>query len=140
MESFMLQQLKMKNKENKEKDYPSRLGQPWLLEEHNQLIEELQNQKSIREIAEKHNRTEGGIKARIKLIIKQFHEKGKTAQEISDIFSLSLKEVEELIYKQNKEIIKDDRETCSDFNIESKNIARELQKLNDNLSKLIEKI
>ena len=134
----MLQQLKMKNKE---KDYPSRLGQPWLIEEHNQLIEELQSQESIREIAEKHNRTEGGIKARFKLIIKQFHEKGKTAQEISDIFSLSLKEVEELIYNQKKDIVKDARETsCTDFHIELKNIARELQKLNEKLSKLIDKI
>ena len=53
---------------NEDKEYPSNMGQKWSNEEEILLLEELNNNIDIGIIAQKHNRTIGGINSRSKKI------------------------------------------------------------------------
>jgi hypothetical protein len=68
--------------ENPDK-YPAKLGQPWTVEEETLLLAAIAEKKTFDQIATEHERTLGGIKARLQVIAKRMHEvDGKNMEEI----------------------------------------------------------
>ena len=96
----------MDNLHNKEEI--SRIGQKWLQEEDEELMKELIDKKTFKEIALNHKRTIGGIKSRIRLIIYlQYKDKTKTIEELSLEYNIEY----DLVLKYiNKMEIKDSNE------------------------------
>ena len=87
----------------------SRIGQKWLQEEDEELMKELIDKKTFKEIALNHKRTIGGIKSRIiRLIIYlQYKDKTKTIEELSLEYNIEY----DLVLKYiNKMEIKDSNE------------------------------
>ena len=60
--------LKMIKQQNPNKEYPEKLGEKWTVEEENTLLQELADNITIKDIAESHKRTLGGIIGRQKTI------------------------------------------------------------------------
>ena len=60
--------LKMIKHQNQNKEYPEKLGEKWTVEEENTLLQELADNMNIKDIAESHKRTLGGIVGRQKTI------------------------------------------------------------------------
>ncbi len=94
--------IKFKNKVYYTSQVPARHGLPWRDEEHKQLISELLSHKEIEEIANDHNRSEGGIRARMKIIIFDLFKENKTFEEISNMFNIHVDEVKDY-YKKYKQ-------------------------------------
>jgi len=91
-------------KENKKKkkdltNYPKH-GSKWKTQEDMQLIDELQERKEFKEIATIHQRTKGGIHARVNRIIRSEQHKGKTKEEIAAELCLDIDYVEKTINRK----------------------------------------
>ena len=88
------------------KEYPSNIGKKWTSEEERILLDELENNIELENIAENHRRTIGGINSRRKEIAyKLYSENNNTIAEIVAKTKLDIAEVSELIKikdKQNK--------------------------------------
>jgi hypothetical protein len=79
--------------------YPARLGEPWTEEDIKQLLDDVKNKLSHEEIATKHERSVGGIRARLKELAADYYFNnelpvdkiqkytGLTVEEISDCIS-----------------------------------------------------
>lgn len=67
---------------NEDKEYPSNMGQKWDDEEENLLLEELNNNLDIGIIAQKHDRTIGGINSRRKEIAYKMYLQNISTEEI----------------------------------------------------------
>jgi hypothetical protein len=61
-------------------------GIKWTVDDENKLVESLKAQESVLEICRKYQRTPGGIKSRIRLIIQKLLISGKSDQEIAEYF------------------------------------------------------
>ena len=68
---------------NEDKEYPSNMGQKWSDEEETLLLEELNNNIDIEIIAQKHNRTIGGINSRRQEIAYKMYLKNVTIEKIN---------------------------------------------------------
>jgi hypothetical protein len=68
--------------QNEDKEYPSNMGQKWTDEEETLLLRELNNDIDIETIAQKHNRTIGGINSRRREIAYKMYLKNISAEEI----------------------------------------------------------
>ena len=94
----------------------SRIGQKWLQEEDEELMKELIDKKTFKEIALNHKRTIGGIKSRIiRLIIYlQYKDKTKTIEELSLEYNIEydlvLKYINKMEIKDSNERNKKDNE------------------------------
>jgi hypothetical protein len=87
---------------NEDKDYPSNMGQKWTYEEETLLLEELNNNIDISTIAEKHNRTIGGIESRrLQIAYKMYLEK-KSIEEIIKKTKLDYDCIKQKIEKTQK--------------------------------------
>jgi len=65
-----------------DKEYPSGFGKKWTDDEEKLLLDELTKNIDINLIAEKHKRSLGGIKSRIRLIAYKMHSNGISIEEI----------------------------------------------------------
>lgn len=87
--------------------YPNRHGMPWDEEEIQQLLIEIVRKMSFEEIAEKHERTLGGIRARLMVIVRNYYDEGKSIEKIIKYTGLDEKTIEDTIAKhiakKNKE-------------------------------------
>ena len=82
--------------------YPARFGQPWKDEEVAQLLELIQQEKSIEEIATAHERTPGGIKAELKILAVTYFNQRRPMKEITKLIGLTAEQVEDAVLKSSK--------------------------------------
>jgi hypothetical protein len=87
---------------NEDKEYPSNMGQKWTDEEETLLLEELYNNIDIQTIAQKHNRTIGGIEARRQYIAYKMYLKKMSTEEIIDKTKLDHNSIKQTIEKRQK--------------------------------------
>jgi hypothetical protein len=85
---------------NEDKEYPSNMGQKWSNEEEILLLEELNNNIDIGIIAEKHNRTIGGINSRRREIAYKMYLKKISIEEIIKQTKLDYDFIEQTIQKR----------------------------------------
>ena len=87
--------------------YPARMGQKWDAYEVFKLLDSIQKNIPIEQIAKDHERTIGGIEShRKKLAVDYFFKEKKSIEEISKTTGLCLEQIEEAIEKRKKEINK----------------------------------
>jgi len=88
----------------------SRAGSKWLLDEDEKLVKEINDKKTIEEIALEHKRTIGSIKSRVisHILYKEYKEGIKTINDLSNEYNIERELVEKHINKieTNKAIIK----------------------------------
>jgi hypothetical protein len=85
---------------NEDKEYPSNMGQKWSDEEEISLLEELNNNIDIGIIAQKHNRTIGGINSRRQEIAYKMYLKSVSMEEIIKKTKLDYNCIEQTIQKK----------------------------------------
>ena len=85
---------------NEDKEYPSNMGQKWSDDEEILLLEELNNNIDIEIIAQKHNRTIGGINSRRREIAYKMYLKNVSIKEIIRQTKLDNNSIEETIKKR----------------------------------------
>jgi hypothetical protein len=114
---------------NEDKEYPSNMGQKWNDEEEALLLQELNDNIDIEIIAQKHNRTIGGINTRRREIAYKMYLKNVSINEIIRQTKLDNNSIEETIKKRqnnNSKKIKT-KEVDNVFIIINKNDYIELQ-------------
>ena len=85
---------------NEDKEYPSNMGQKWSDEEETLLLEEINNNIDIEKIAQKHNRTIGGINSRRQEIAYKMYLKKVSIEEIIKRTKLDYNFIEQTIQKR----------------------------------------
>jgi len=85
---------------NEDKEYPSNMGQKWNDEEETLLLQELNDNIDIEIIAQKHNRTIGGINSRRREIAYKMYLKNISIHEIIRQTKLDNNSIEETIKKR----------------------------------------
>lgn len=85
---------------NEDKEYPSNMGQKWNDEEEALLLQELNDNIDIEIIAQKHNRTIGGINSRRREIAYKMYLKNVSINEIIRQTKLDNNSIEETIKKR----------------------------------------
>ena len=85
---------------NEDKEYPSNMGQKWNDEEEALLLKELNDNIDIEIIAQKHNRTIGGINSRRREIAYKMYLKNVSIDEIIRQTKLDNNSIEETIKKR----------------------------------------
>ena len=85
---------------NEDKEYPSNMGQKWNDEEEALLLQELNDNIDIEIIAQKHNRTIGGINSRRREIAYKMYLKNVSIDEIIRQTKLDNNSIEETIKKR----------------------------------------
>lgn len=81
---------------------PSNWGAKWTDEEKELLLKYLKKSYDIETIAEKLNRSEGGVEAEIKKIIYEKHKDNMSAEDISNELNLTFKSVKHIIKVQTE--------------------------------------
>jgi mevalonate pyrophosphate decarboxylase len=93
--------LKMIKQQNPDKEYPEKLGEKWTIEEEKTLLQELdENTLTLKDIAESHKRTQGGIIGRQKTIAYSMYLAGATEDEIIRITKLTNEQLIKTIAKK----------------------------------------
>ncbi len=92
-------------------DYPSNMGQKWSVQEETLLLEELNNNMDVEIIAQRHNRTIGGINARRQLIAYNMYLKNASTEEIIRKTKLDYNCIKQIIEKKGKKNNVDERNT-----------------------------
>lgn len=78
------------------------IGTLWTPEEESQLLEELQQQIFITDIAKKHGRTEKAIRMRIESMIKKQHQRhGYTVSALMSIYQKSEQEIKAILSEES---------------------------------------
>jgi hypothetical protein len=85
---------------NDDIEYPSNMGQKWTNEEETLLLDELNNNEDIEVIAQKHNRTIGGINCRRKDIAYKMYLKNMSTEEIMRKTKLDYNSIKQIIEKK----------------------------------------
>jgi hypothetical protein len=81
--------------------YPSRMGQPWDEQEVTKLLKSVQKKKSVKEMAEAHQRTEGAITGKLKGLAADYYiYDKKTVEEIEKYTGLSQEAILEAVQKK----------------------------------------
>jgi hypothetical protein len=91
---------------NEDKEYPSNMGQKWNDEEDALLLDELYNNIDIGTIAQKHNRTIGGIESRRREISYKMYLKNISIEEIIKRTKLDYDSIKQTIEKRQKNNLK----------------------------------
>lgn len=81
-------------------DYPANMGQKWTTEEENTLLQELDKNINIEIIAQTHDRTIGGIRARQRNIAYNMYVKNVSIEEIIIKTKLDKKQILETITRR----------------------------------------
>ena len=116
--------------------YPSRMGKNWDEDEVHKLLQSIQNKKPISDIATEHQRTSGAISSALRKIAADywFNDK-KSIEEISEITSLSINEIEYTIKRRTTKNV-----TEAKVPYEKKEVIILLKDIQSKLSILIEKL
>jgi hypothetical protein len=80
--------------------YPANIGKPWLDDEVLQLLQGVRKKKTIEEIAEEHKRTVGGIKSRLRQIATDYHNEGRSIEQIEKFTGLTTEEITDAIERR----------------------------------------
>jgi 5-methylcytosine-specific restriction endonuclease McrA len=99
--SLMLKNIKAKYPE---RNYPSALGERWSKEEDQNLLNEVKENLDVKTIANNHNRTIGGIKARIEKIAYDMHKNNANIDDIIISTKLTEKQILEIVRKKQEAI------------------------------------
>jgi len=124
---------------NPDKDIPTNMGCKWDAAEEQALLDKIKNNLDIEDIAKKHCRTQGAIKARLEVIaIRMYNENMFDMEYIEETTRLNAKTINEAIEK-NKAKYETRYETkyevrCSD--VELTIIKKDLQKCRDEIKGL----
>jgi len=136
---------------NEDKEYPSNMGQKWSDEEEILLLEELNNNIDIEIIAQKHNRTIGGINSRRREIAYKMYLKNVSVEEIIRQTKLDNNSIEETIKKRQnnnakkiktKEIdnvfISINKNDYVELQNDVKNMKNDIKQIKNTLGELVE--
>jgi len=136
---------------NEDKEYPSNMGQKWSNEEELLLLEELNNNIDIEIIAQKHNRTIGGINSRRREIAYKMYLKNVSIEEIIRKTKLDNNYIEETIKKRQnnnakkiktKEIdnvfISINKNDYVELQNDVKNMKNDIKQIKNTLGELVE--
>ncbi len=139
MESPMLKLLKS---QNPYKEYPSNTGQKWTDEEETLLLEELNKNIDIQAIAQRHNRTTGGINARRKEIAYKLYSNNNSMEEIILKTKLDEDQIIETIKRRQNNVkkCKSVTEIKKPFSIETEidEIKNDIKELKNTINELVE--
>jgi hypothetical protein len=121
--------------ENPDK-YPSRMGQSWTKDETADLLKAVADGQPIKDIASHHERTVGGIRARLCTIAAELHFNNKASfEDIMTVTSLSRGEIENAIFtREEKMNEKDMRKKKADVG----DLMREIGEIKKMLIELVE--
>jgi len=138
MESPMLKMIKL---QNPDKEYPSNLGKKWSNEEEILLLEELNNNIDIGIIAQKHNRTKGGIYSRQQHIAYKMYLKNISIEEIMEKTKLDEKCIIKIVEKKENvkrsKIMKTNKQLLTLNNeIKEESITDEIKRLELRINEL----
>jgi hypothetical protein len=136
---------------NEDTEYPSNMGQKWSTEEETLLLEELNNNIDIETIAQKHNRTIGGINSRRQEIAYKMYLKKLSIEEIIKQTKLDYVYIEQIIQKRQtnnskkiktKEIdnvfISINKNDYVELQNDVKNIKNDIKEIKNTLVELVE--
>jgi len=136
---------------NEDTEYPSNMGQKWSDEEEILLLEELNNNIDIEIIAQKHNRTIGGINSRRREIAYKMYLKNVSIEEIIRKTKLDNNYIEETIKKRQnnnakkiktKEIdnvfISINKNDYVELQNDVKNMKNDIKQIKNTLGELVE--
>ena len=112
--------LKMLKTKNPDTDYPTNMGQKWTDEEENTLLQELDKNINIENIAQIHNRTIGGIRARQRTIAYNMYLKKASIEEIMIKTKLDKEQLMKIITKRRR------RDGKSKNNLKTKNRPKKI--------------
>jgi len=130
--------LKMIKQQNPDKEYPEKLGEKWTMEEENTLLQELdENTLTLKDIAESHKRTYGGIIGRQKTIAYRMYLAGDTEDEIIRITKLTN---EQLIKTIAKKVVKPPVISVIHPPNEIMEIRNEIKEMKTTINELVEMI
>jgi peptidoglycan hydrolase CwlO-like protein len=134
-ESCMLHWLKSKYPN---KEYPSNTGQKWIDEEEKLLLEELSKNIDIQVIAQKHNRTIGGINSRRRKIAYELYSKNSSIEEIMLKTKLNEETIQKTINNHSKK-----KSFSTENNIDEKKndieeIKNDIKELKNTIKELVE--
>jgi hypothetical protein len=86
---------------NQKGNYPPRMGKTWFIEEEKELLQEIQKKIPVNLIAEFHERTEGGIRAKLRCLAADMYFQQKlNIIDISKKTSLTISEINDTIKKR----------------------------------------
>ena len=105
---------------NPHTDYPTNLGKKWTDEEENILLQELDKNINIENIAQIHNRTIGGIRARQRTIAYNMYLKKASIEEIMIKTKLDKEQLMKIITKRRR------RDGKSKNNLKTKNRPKKI--------------
>ena len=116
--------------------YPARMGQAWTGEETKDLLKAVESGHHINDIANHHERTVGGIRARLCTIAADLHFNHKTSMdEIMNITGLNVAQIENAIFdREEKTNEKDMRKKKADVG----DLMKVLGEINSKLTELVE--
>ena len=131
--------LKKLKSQNPDKEYPSNLGQKWTEEEETILLEELNKNIDIEEIAQNHNRTTGGINSRRREISYKMYLMNISMEEIIEKTKLDEEHIRQTIDKKINYKLKNITEANAQFSIESEiaEIKNDIKELKNTVKELI---
>ena len=134
--------LKILKSQNPDKDYPSNTGQKWTDEEETLLLEELSKNIDIQLIAQRHNRTTGGINARRREIAYKLYSNNNSTEEIILKTKLDKEQIIETIKKRqnNPKKYKSVTEIKTPFSIENEidEMKNDIKELKNTIKELVE--
>ena len=136
---------------NEDTEYPSNMGQKWSDEEEKLLLEELNNNIDIEIIAQKHERTIGGINSRRQEIAYKMYLKKISIEEIIKLTKLDYNYIEQTIQKkQNNKLNKNKTKELDNVFIsinksdyielqnDVKNMKNDIKQIKNTLGELVE--
>ncbi len=136
---------------NEDREYPSNMGQKWSDEEEILLLEELNNNIDIEIIAQKHNRTIGGINSRRREIAYKMYLKNVSIEEIIRQTKLDNNSIEEIIKKRqnnnskkiktkeiNNVFISINKNDYIELQNDVKNMKNDIKQIKNTLGELVE--
>jgi hypothetical protein len=136
---------------NEDKEYPSNMGEKWSDEEEILLLEEINNNIDIEIIAQKHNRTIGGINSRRQEIAYKMYLQNLSIEEIIKQTKLDYNYIEQIIQKRQnnnskkiktKEIdnvfISINKSDYIELQNDVKNMKNDIKQIKNTLGELVE--
>ena len=103
---------------NPDKDIPSNMGCKWTDIEERALLDNIQNNLDIEEIAKKHSRTQGAISARLEVIAMRMYEENRYDTEyIEKLTRLNEQTIQEVINKKRAKSYKNEKYETKKYDV-----------------------
>ena len=103
---------------NPDKDIPSNMGCKWTDIEERALLDNIQNNLDIEEIAKKHSRTQGAISARLEVIAMRMYEENRYDTEyIEKLTRLNEQTIQEAINKKRAKSYKNEKYETKKYDV-----------------------